>query len=473
VLPALGVAAVSFALFDFSSRTFPTTDSAYQNLPAQTLVNYGTPELGRLRDALRENGLGNLAIENDAGRLFSKTGVLGGILSAPFFMAANRWYGLPQLSPRQILSEYTQSIGKSCGAFFCAVSAALLFAVLGTLFPPAAAWLGCATYVLCTSVFNIASQANWQHGLSLALITASLLLALGAGTPGRVSAVASGVLLGIAMLLRISNACYVPFFALALLRCEPSFDANAPVVAAGGTWLVGLTASALVGLPSPYAGEIVLSLRGLSTWYPPLNAATLLFSPNSGFFVFSPALLPAIAAPFLAARSGSPDRGARVVGYFVPVMLAFVALASIWWIPTGGPLAGRLLIEALPAFAVWLAFAAHAFGRARWFRAAFAVLAAWSLGVNVLTTYFFDFGWYFTPQIRRIEARECLVLQSRDCVILHYRNHNEIGWASSPLLLEYLMRHPVFQGIWRLQRTERGVERVEITTGRTAPGLEL
>src|SRR5438105_1859485 len=92
VLPPLGVAAVSFALFGLSSRTFPTTDSLYQNLPAQTVANYGTPELSKLRDALRETGLAQVAIETQDGRLFSKTGVLGGVLSAPLFIAANRWY---------------------------------------------------------------------------------------------------------------------------------------------------------------------------------------------------------------------------------------------------------------------------------------------------------------------------------------------------------------------------------------------
>jgi hypothetical protein len=473
VVTAVGIAVVSFVLFDLSSRPFPTTDSLYQNLPAQTLANYGALDLTRLREALREIGGQNLAVENKEGRLYSKTGVLGGVLSAPVFVAANRWFELPQLSPRQILSEYTQSVGKVCGAFFCALSAALLFALLAGLLPAAYAWLGCATFVLCTNVFSIASQANLQHGTSLSLITASFLLVLGPGEPRRLRTVASGVLLGIAISLRVSNACYVLFYVVAMLRAEASFRASSVLVATGASFLLGQAASLLLDLPSPYALEIALSLRGLTTWYPPLNAATVLFSPNSGLFAFSPALLPALAAPVLARRRSPQDRSARIVLYFVPTVLAFVGFASIWWVGIGGPLAGRLLIEMLPVLALWLGFVAREWGRSWSFRGAFAIAAALSLTVNILTTYFFDFTWYQTPQIRRIESLRCIEGQTRECVMVHYQRQNAVGWAASPLLLEQALLHPVFQGIWRLKRTARGVERIDVTSGRRASGVDL
>jgi hypothetical protein len=127
----------------------------------------------------------------------------------------------------------------------------------------------------------------------------------------------------------------------------------------------------------------------------------------------------------------------------------------------------------LPVLVLWLGLVAREWGRSWSFRGAFAIAAAWSLTVNTLTTYFFDFSWYYSPQIGRIESLKCIEGQSRECVMVHYRRENAIGWASSPLLFEQVLRHPTFQGIWRLKRSARGVERVEVTSDRKAVGVEL
>jgi hypothetical protein len=204
---------------------------------------------------------------------------------------------------------------------------------------------GACVYAFCTCVWSIASKAIWQHGPSLLLITAALLIVT--STRSRAWLLIAGVFLGLAIWNRATNAIFV--------------------VAILGWWcwrVRRLPVPLALGLVPPIACMLAYSwvylarvdtfgqLQSIDTFSgdPRVGFIGLLVSPNRGLFVFSPVLLLSVAGAIIAVRRPRTYSLAVALGVAVLLELLVYSRWYFWW---GGATFGyRLIVEMIPALVV-------------------------------------------------------------------------------------------------------------------------
>jgi hypothetical protein len=294
---------------------------------------------------------------------------------------------------------------KFAASLLVALSAGLLYLTMLRFTPPRIALLSALAFGLGTCVWSTSSQALWQHGPSEFWLAVGLffLMRERIALP---SAAAGGAALAMAVACRPTNAVVLALMAVWLAVR----DWRALVAMLVGAFPIGLSLAAYnaiyLGSPLTFgqteiAEKLALHKCGApGVWQTPLwlGTAGLLVSPGRGLFIYSPWLLLALGGAVIVWRDPrySPMRPLPIAAL---AMLAVHAKFYDWW---GGWAFGYRPIVDATVLLTPLAAAALATlttervtaGRRRLVWSAFALLVAWSIGVQTLGAFAYDLaGW--------------------------------------------------------------------------------
>ena len=294
---------------------------------------------------------------------------------------------------------------KFAASLLVALSAGLLYLTVLRFTPARIALLTSLAYGLGTCVWSTSSQALWQHGPSEFWLALALFFIV-RDQIALVSAAAGGAALAMAVASRPTNA-----VVLAVMAVWLAFrDRRALVAMLIGALPIGLGLAAYnaiyLGSPLTFGQtEIAETLArhkygAPGVWQTPLwlGTAGLLVSPGRGLFIYSPWLALAIWGTVIVWRDPrfAPLRPLPIAAL---AMLAVHAKFYDWW---GGWAFGyRPIVDATvlltPLAAAGLAaltsvHSSRARRRLAW--GAFALLVAWSIGVQTLGAVAYDLaGW--------------------------------------------------------------------------------
>lgn len=422
----IGIGVVSFLAYTYSMRLYNTTDSLPNNLTALNLIFHHRLDLTNLRDLLIKRDL--IAITgapNAHGLIFSKTPPLLGILSTPFFYLLNKWYGVSFLTNEQLLTNYNQYIGKITASIYASLSVILIFFILLKIFKkPKIAAYSTLVYAFCTNIYNMASQANWQHAVSLFFINAGIYSLL--HSEKKRYLIIAGILMGIFSQIRISNGFYVLFGIIYLaLSVRNRIDIFKRVCLFLLSFFLAYGVifgfNRILDIPFGYSDEIIFSLKVFTPQLFVANFFSLLFSYNYGLFFFSPILLFSIFG-LRAMLQKRPNKIKILLISLLPTLILFPLFASFWWAWAGGQsLNARLITEALPILTILIAAGFSFYSRSKLYKLLFIIFFGISLYINILTVYFMDYSWYSNTRVGHLS-----------------QNYN--AWFSRPILIESLIR---------------------------------
>lgn len=294
---------------------------------------------------------------------------------------------------------------KFTASLLVALSAGLLYLTMLRLTPPRIALLAALAYGLGTCVWSTSSQALWQHGPSEFWLALALFF-LVRDSLAPLSAAAGGTALAMAVACRPTNAVVLAIVALWLAVR----DWRALVALLVGALPIGFALAVYNGiyLGSPFtfgqteiAEKLALHKCGTpGVWQTPLwlGAAGLLLSPGRGLFLYSPWLVLALGGAVIVWRDPRYTP-LRPLPFAALAMLAVHAKFYDWW---GGwafgyrPIVDSTVLLAPLAAAALAALTSEQFSTARrrlaW--SAFALLVAWSIGMQTLGAFAYDLaGW--------------------------------------------------------------------------------
>jgi len=460
---------LAYISFTYSLKPFPTTDSLPNNLTALNIIFNKRIDLTNYENILIKKDLIGITKKNKNNKIYSKSPVINGILSVPIFFLITKISNFPRLNEKQILnsniSRYVEYIGKINASFLISISAVFLFLLLNKLFKnKKISFIGILTYIFCTAVFNTASQANWQHSFSLFFIIISLYIYF---TTKRWGVFFSGLFLGLATQIRITNFFYIIFLILNLFQesenhgfypwmkrynCSPPkaghkakqkttgfargflFFSNLPkknklVIINFCLLLIGFLISYFsiyelnktLNIPYGYYDEILFSIKEftLPTFF--LNLISLLFSFNYGLFFYSPILFLNFLL-ILKIKSYLKKDRKKLILISLFVISLFIIFASFWWMWTGGvSLNARLIIEVIPLMIILLNYVLLKYWKNYFFRLIFIVFFFISFFINFLTTYMLDLSYY--DRFPRCG----------------HRCQNQVAWFNKPIFLTTLI----------------------------------
>jgi len=291
--------------------------------------------------------------------------------------------------------------GKLAASLCVAGSALLVFhtALLVTTLRRAAAVA--LAYGLGTCVWSMSSQQLYQHGpMELFLAAGTFFVVRGGLAPVRRRDFAwAGLALSAAALCRPTGILVAAAVAVHLALSNRRALAAFALGALPGAALLCAYNAHFLGSPLAFgqgaAGSALAIAKTGSpgVWQTPLwlGAAGMLASPSRGLFVFSPFLLASLAGARAAWR---PGRFAALR----PLTLATLAVWIVefkhfdWW--SGWSYGYRHIVDTCVLLAPLLVPALDAILRRRALTAIFALLLAWSVGVQVVGAFAYDlWGW--------------------------------------------------------------------------------
>lgn len=187
-------------------------------------------------------------------------------------------------------NEFTADVEKWFASFFCAVAASIIYLLARQRLAIGSSILIAFIFAFCTAMWSTASRALWQHGPSVLLLSASLLL-ITSQKKHLLNFALAGLFLSIAFLIRPVNSLSIFFIGIYLVFNQRKY-------------VLGYA----IGLLLPLLLFIIQNLNVYGSLLPPYfepqrlgsNSNMLeafwgnLFSPARGLFVFSPILLFAV-----------------------------------------------------------------------------------------------------------------------------------------------------------------------------------
>lgn len=418
----------SFFSFTFSMRPFNTTDSYPNNLVALSWLFNRRLDLTYLYEELKLRGIEKIAVVNNQGVVYPKTPIILGILNIPGFSFLNKIYGISNLSSfEMVFSDYSQYAGKYLASFYCAASAAFLFLIALNIFNQYySSLVTTGTYVFATNVFNTASQANWQHGISLFFITLMILLIL-KNNKKLWSFLLVGAIFQLLIQIRISNIFYLPLVMLALFDTLNPFKYNRKKIAFFITGLLIIflpifLLNNLLKVPYGYQDALYLGIKKISLFKAVGAIFSILFSINVGLFTFSPVLLLGLLSIKKILQKGKKNQAMILLKYSLPTLLIFILFCGIWPYWTGGTsLGARMLTETVPIWCLLVGLLMY-LSKKHIYKILFIFLFITSFLINILTTFMID-GWWFD-----LYTKQTIESQFTD------------AWYDKPSLFEYLLK---------------------------------
>lgn len=320
-------------------------------------------------------------------------GPLAGLTALPFAAAAHAAGVRLWEDPAAVWG-----LAKLTAAVLVAASAACVYLAGAALVPRTSAVLLALAYALGTCVWAISSQALWQQTPELFFLALGMACLLRIPAPWLRGA-AAGAALAAATACRPTAALVAALVAVWLLVTERR--------AFYGFVIAALPfAAALLAYNAYYFGSmhefgqlaggerLALAKTGSpDLWQTPLwlGAAGLLASPSRGLLVYSPFLAAAFAGALLAWRDAR-WRALRCLTVAVPLLWLPAFAWFDWW---GGWAYGyRPIVDSTPLLALLCLPVLETILERRAWRAAFALLLAWSVLVQVLGAFAYSpWGW--------------------------------------------------------------------------------
>lgn len=299
-------------------------------------------------------------LKNRDGTFLQKYGIGVAILQSPFFWLADvaarsgGWQRDGYSPPYQIAATLAPAV-------YALLGLGLLMAALRPLYPAGVVGLATLLLFLGTNAYHYATfDGSFSHIFSF-FLAAALLYVLFIYRQSHIRlALLTGLILGIMMLVRPTNALYILFIGGVLLPDRIRTNGSAGLwrairelalccLIAGALFFIQLGAwHAATGkrFVYPYDGEYFEFLSP--------HLGSFLFSPRKGLFFWHPLFFVAIAGLFFVQR---PHGYRTAATLFLAVFIYVAASWYCWWY--GGTLGQRVFVDVipllLPGFAALLA----------------------------------------------------------------------------------------------------------------------
>lgn len=353
----IGILLSIFSLFIFtlSDNHFPTTDSIPNNITAVNIIHNQRFDLTNFEDDLIKKDLIGISAKNEQTQnIYTKTSILNGMFSVPFFYLSDKYYQIRSPSNQFILdTNYYQIIGKRYAAFVSAISVFFVFiCILNFSQNIKIAVLGSITYSFGSFVFSTASQANWQHAPSLLLISLGYLSLINFFKKNdNLSIILTSLFFLISYLIRPVNIIFIVSILLMLVIYKKFKKLIPSIITIGIGFFLYKLLCIQIGIPNGYSSEIIRSLKEINIPNAFEAFLSILFSPNSGIFSYYPVFIFSLFGFFtfikIFIKKHSIYQKIPIILFSIINIIFIFGLNSIWWCWTGGTSWGpRLLTEA-------------------------------------------------------------------------------------------------------------------------------
>lgn len=305
------------------------------------------------------------------------------IMQIPAFLAAHALTRWSNLTPDGFSLYYQHGAGLA-GLAWIVAGLWVLRGLLLRHFGDAVTAATLLTLLLGTNLLHYATfDSSYSHPYSFFLLAAFLALTeRWYREPSRQVSVLLGVVAGLIVLTRHTNAMFLLLFPFYGMPVTTDFRTRARVLASNVRELAVMAGVGFVVLAPQLAlyyqatGRLLVSSYGEQAFYfgsPQIHG--VLLSARKGLFFWSPVLLLAVAGMGLLLRSPNLSRAFVVPGAVVLAIHTYI-IASWWDWQFGGSYGHRGFVDTLPLFAVGLAgFLAWAARRRSTLFAAAAVCA--------------------------------------------------------------------------------------------------
>ncbi|MGH7788778.1 MAG: hypothetical protein ACRERC_18045, partial [Candidatus Binatia bacterium] len=378
-----------FVIYVGNFRLRGAGDSIPTRLLPFSLLREGNLDLDEFTWQRSKRGRLPYYVHQRGAHIYSVSTIATSLVITPLYVLPAWWLAAAEVGYDDVRARVVvTAMERISAALLTALSAALLYLVLGRLTTPGWALTLAVVYALGTNTWVISSQALWPHTLSeLALVILCAVLLQAA--PSRAALAWAGVVAAVAVANRPQM---VIFAALALgfvwVHHRRHVAAFVAVPVLVGVALLAYNQTVFSGLTGGYGGFRQFDGRLFE------GIAGLFVSPNRGLFVFTPIMLFAVWG------------AVRVWRIEVPAWLRWLSLGVVahvllhakfreWW---GGYTYGpRYLTDVVPALTLFLVYGLVPLCRARAWRAVGAVLAVYGIAIQAIGVYAADDGWNREP----------------------------------------------------------------------------
>ena len=319
------------------------------------------------------------------------------IMQAPAFPLAHALTRWSNLTPDGFSLYYHHAVGAATLTWAVA-GLAVLRRLLLMFFRDAVVALSLIVTLLGTNLFHYATfDASHSHVYSFFLFSALLYLtALWHRTPSTRFSVLIGLVAGMIVLTRHTNALFLSSFVLYAVTSGPR---GLITRMASNRWQLGIIASVAALVLTPQiaiyyqaTGHFLISSYGDLgfNWTTPRLFAVL-FGVTKGLFFWSPLLLLSIIGFAWLWRQGHPARAFMLPAVAIlPIHTYFIAA---WWDwQLGGSYGSRGYVDTLPLFAVGLAGFFQRMPATRGVRAAVGLLVGAGCALSVFQMFQYWYG---------------------------------------------------------------------------------
>jgi hypothetical protein len=364
-LVAFFLAIFSFCIYTLTDNSFPTTDSIPNNITAVNIIHHNRIDLTNYKDDLIKRGLINISIENKSTKkIFSKTPILNGILSAPFFYVNDKLSNIRSPSSDFVINtDYYQIVGKKYASFLSSISVFIIFFCLNILFKNTRiSFIGALTYTFGGFVFGTSSQANWEHAPSLLLISLGYLFLIKFFKKNQnVYLIPVSLFFLLAYFIRPVNIVFIISLVLLLVFYKKYKGLAILIILNTSGYFIYQTFCRIIGIPNGYSNEIIDSIKNIHIFNSFKIFISILISPNSGLFPYYPIYVFSFMGLIFFIKKIKciylKDAISKIVLFSVFNIVFIFGLNSIWWAWTGGTSWGpRLLTEASVSFIILITY---------------------------------------------------------------------------------------------------------------------
>jgi len=385
---ALVLALVCLGVYLTSLRAPASWDTIPSRLLPFSILREGNLDLDEFGWLFRLSPSPYFLRRTSAGHWISAYPIATPLVGTPIAIPALWWLDRQGISDDDVRFRLVTILTERVtAALIVAVSVAVLCLTLMRLTSVTRAVLLTLIYALGTNSWATSSQAMWQHGLAELSLGAISFFLLGPDTRRNAFGASAFAALGV-----MARPTMVIFALLALAYMWRSRRGNlasfllVPVV--GALALLAYNIGLVGGIAGAYASK-PFSLPSIQRF------AGLLVSPSRGLLIYTP--FAALAAWGTAWRPNERQGWLLHLAVGIGTYLLLYSCYEGWY---GGSVYGpRMLVDVMPAVILCAVPATEKLLASQLGKLTFAVLALWSVAVQVIGVYFDDNLWNSLPSV--------------------------------------------------------------------------
>ena len=376
------------------------------------------------------------------GHWLSTYPVMPAILATPVY-ALPVALGLTN-GPTRLTDGYSRTeivgtlLSKIAASAASAAAVALVYLALLRLTGRRAAFWIAVLFAFATSTWSVSSQGAWQTSYSGPLLAgAALYFLLARDMARRRHAVGAGACLALAVACRPTAGIFALLLtAYAFRHHRRDFWAFLACPAVVGILLVAYNffffGTILGGYTGKYVAAFVFTLPQVA-----VGTYGLLLSANRGMLVLSPVLLVSFAGLIhVLLRRDDPLLLHLALGILATIL--FYSTFTAWYGTFS--FSYRYLVDLVPLLALFVPRVSAWFVGSPWRRRGMATLAAYSVGVQIVGSFFYPCGWYRSPV--RDPAALSRIFSWRDMEVVQCLRSGPVYPDGLRLFRQETTRHP-------------------------------